>query len=354
MPSAAASAVVPGTAPRAGDPPPSSVAALLTSAPSSTIARNSRSRRPAGTPVESTSAPTTWTCIAKPSAVEPSTAPSAISTSAASAIRAPSPPAGSGTTRRCSPASTIACAARGSNSSPSSSASKPLEEIGRDRRHGALRGRHGAFVVQALRSDELARPGRLDERIEAPFARGRLLGARHPVRYSLAIRGRAGLPVGPGGRVPLEPGELVSAEVVDRTLVGVDRGLRVRARLERTEPRRAHPALGGQSGDLGHVDRAPVAALPAGREPLRVADLVEPLELAVDPADAQRLVDGVRPADGRPAARLLVLAEPQLGGRLVVRVEPVAQLGRRREEADVVRDELHHRVAGPGRIIRPV
>ena len=100
VPSASATAVVPGTAPRAGEPPPSSVAALLTSAPSSTIARKTRSRRPAGTAAESTSAPTTCTCIANPSAVEPSTAPRRISTPAASAIRAPSPPADSGTTSR--------------------------------------------------------------------------------------------------------------------------------------------------------------------------------------------------------------------------------------------------------------
>ena len=44
-PAASGVASVPGIAPRAGEPPPSSVEAALTSAPSSTTARNNRSRR---------------------------------------------------------------------------------------------------------------------------------------------------------------------------------------------------------------------------------------------------------------------------------------------------------------------
>ena len=100
VPSAASTATVPGIAPRAGDPPPSSVAALLTRAPSATIAANSRSRRAAGTASASTSAPTTWTCMANPSAVAPSIAPSALSTSTPSTIRPPIPPAAEGTISR--------------------------------------------------------------------------------------------------------------------------------------------------------------------------------------------------------------------------------------------------------------
>ena len=180
------------------DPPPSSVAALFTRAPSVDDQRKSPSHAASGPVVPSRSAPVTWTCIANPSAVEPSTAPSASRTSAASTIVAPSPPT--------SPART-ACAAR-------------LDD---DRRRPRV---ERVAQVERARAVEVASSrARLDRRassfvpvgsgplglrpaarrrsagLESPRTGLRPLGAGHPVRRGLAIRRRPPLPVGPGRRV---------------------------------------------------------------------------------------------------------------------------------------------------------
>jgi hypothetical protein len=63
----------------------------------------------------------------------------------------------------------------------------------------------------------------------------------------------------------------------------------------------------------------------SGREPLDEAVVVDAHPHAVDPADAQRLVDGLRPGQARAAGRLLVIADPQLRRGRVVSVEPVAE-----------------------------
>ena len=69
--------------------------------------------------------------------------------------------------------------------------------------------------------------------------------------------------------------------------------------------RRRHASLRPQLGDLGDVDRAPVAVPPARTEPLPVPILVDTLSLAVDPAEAERLVEtSDHVSDRRPDAFL--------------------------------------------------
>jgi hypothetical protein len=53
---------------------------------------------------------------------------------------------------------------------------------------------------------------------------------------------------------------------------------------------------------------------------------------AIDPAEAERLVDRLRPRDAWPARALLVKADEELGRFLVVLLEPLAEVGRCAEE----------------------
>src|SRR5919197_3600073 len=85
------------------------------------------------------------------------------------------------------------------------------------------------------------------------------------------------------------------------------------------------------AGALG-VHRAPDAALLARREADRVAVAVDRPPYAVDPAEAQRLVDRLRPRHARAPGRLLVEADQQLALRGVMALEPGPELGRCREE----------------------
>jgi hypothetical protein len=91
-----------------------------------------------------------------------------------------------------------------------------------------------------------------------------------------------------------------------------------------------------QLADPRDVDRAPVAVALAGSESLPVAVLVDALDLAVDPPEAERLVDDLRPGQRTAPGRLLVVPDPELGRGGVVLLEPGAQLGRGREEDRLV------------------
>ena len=99
-----------------------------------------------------------------------------------------------------------------------------------------------------------------------------------------------------------------------RPLVRVDRRSLLGPRFEGLPSGRAHASLVGQLLGTLRVDGTPDASLAAGREALGVTLLVEAVAHPVDPADAQRLVDGLRPRDRRPAGGLAVVADPQLVG----------------------------------------
>ena len=70
------------------------------------------------------------------------------------------------------------------------------------------------------------------------------------------------------------------------------------------------------------VRRRPGAPRLARREELQAAPLVEPVHRAVDPAEAERLLDGLLVAQARPVARLLVEDEPDRVALLVPLGEP--------------------------------
>ena len=63
-----------------------------------------------------------------------------------------------------------------------------------------------------------------------------------------------------------------------------------------------------------------------GGEADRVALVAEAPANAVDPAEAERLVDRLGPGDARPPGRLLVAADQKLEFALVVLLEPGAEL----------------------------
>src|SRR5262249_53982267 len=87
----------------------------------------------------------------------------------------------------------------------------------------------------------------------------------------------------------------------------------------------AHEAEVGQLGDLVDVDLAPDAGRFARGEADGVGLVVEALADAVDPAEAQGLVDGLRPGHAGAAAVSLVEADEELFLRLVVLLEPGAE-----------------------------
>ena len=130
------------------------------------------------------------------------------------------------------------------------------------------------------------------------------------------------------GRVRLETLLLVVAERGRRPLVRVDRRPLLGPHIERLPSGRPHASLVDQLLGALRVDGTPDASLAAGREALGVTLLVEAVTHPVDPADAQRLVDGLRPGDRRPAGGLAVVADPQLVGLGMVLLEPRAELVR--------------------------
>ena len=115
------------------------------------------------------------------------------------------------------------------------------------------------------------------------------------------------------------------SSAASRALERVHAGLGLLARLECLAPGRGHQALCLQPGHLLDVHPAPVASLLPRGEALSVALRVDPVHHAVDPAEAQRLVHGLRPAHHLPAGGLLVEADPDLGLGVVVGGEPFAE-----------------------------
>jgi len=82
-------------------------------------------------------------------------------------------------------------------------------------------------------------------------------------------------------------------------------------------------AFGVQLGEALQVDAAPLARRLPRREPDRVVLGVDPAAQAVDPAEAQRLVHGLRPGDARLPGRHPPEAHHQLVVPGVVRREPL-------------------------------
>src|SRR5687768_8674737 len=174
----------------------------------------------------------------------------------------------------------------------------------------------------------------LDQRRQPPLPRLGLLGARDPVDGPLPPRRRPALEPLPRGRFGAQPRLMLGLELrLVALLVGVDRGAALVARLEGREAGGRHPPFRDQLAGAGDVDRAPDAAGAPRREADRVALVVDLPADAVDPAEAERLVHRFRPRDARPPAALLVEADEQLAGVVVMLLEPGAEVLRGREES---------------------
>src|SRR5262249_12035043 len=145
-----------------------------------------------------------------------------------------------------------------------------------------------------------------DQRGETALSRLLLLRAGHPVRgeplvvRSLGTVELPGLPVGLDLLLVARPE--AGGLALDRAGA---RPLRVGLR-ERREPGRRHAALLLQHGHALDVHVAPDALRLARREPDAIARRVDAVADAVDPAEAQRLVDRLRPGDAGPARAPLV------------------------------------------------
>lgn len=83
------------------------------------------------------------------------------------------------------------------------------------------------------------------------------------------------------------------------------------------------------------IDLAPVAAGSTGSESIGVADGVDFLAYAIDPAEAQRLVQGFRIGDAGASGLLAVEADPDLGVGMVVFFKPSSECGGRRKVNDL-------------------
>ena len=118
--------------------------------------------------------------------------------------------------------------------------------------------------------------------------------------------------------------------------------------VERALTGRLDASLGDELVEARDVLGAPDAAGPPRREADRVAVLVEAAAHAVDPTEAQRLVDRFRPRDAGLARALLVEAGEELVGGVVVLREPRAELLRRREELRFRRHGLLPTTSYPG------
>jgi len=180
------------------------------------------------------------------------------------------------------------------------------------------------------------RPARAarDQRLEPLPPRLVFFRADHPVRDRPAVPRRAGFEVFHGGGVGLEcPHHRRRQLGALALLVRVDRRAIVAARLERRETGGRHAAQVLQLLCALDVDRAPDAASAPRREADRVAPVVDAAADPVDPPEAERFVDRLRPGDARTARVALVETNQQLAGAAMIAREPRAKVGRGGEEA---------------------
>src|SRR6516225_1209225 len=175
--------------------------------------------------------------------------------------------------------------------------------------------------------------GILNQLGEASLASFFLLGADDAIGGGSAIPGRLRLEVLPGFLVGAELSLVGGTELgVLALLVGVDSGLIALARLEGLDSRRMHEAEPGHFLRAPDVNRAPGAGWLAGREADAVADLVDGVADAVDPAIAEGHVHRLGPGDAGLTRSSLVEADGEfLAGRMVL-FQPGAELGRACEE----------------------
>ncbi len=105
-----------------------------------------------------------------------------------------------------------------------------------------------------------------------------------------------------------------------------------RSALERREPGRVHPALGGETLDVVDVDPRPDAARLPRRPALPAPVVVDRLRDRVDPPEAQCLEYRVGPCEAAIGHVRPAQLHPQLRRGVVMPLEPRAELGGVAEE----------------------
>src|SRR5262245_10425237 len=144
------------------------------------------------------------------------------------------------------------------------------------------------------RRDGLASVGMADQNAEAALARRRLLGAHHVEGAGPLVPGRRRREETPGRGTGAESPQELRRQDARPALVGV-RALH--SRLEGGESSRGDSAVRLELAEAPEVDRAPLALRLARAEADAEARRVEGAPYAVDPAQAQRLVEGLAVAE---------------------------------------------------------
>src|SRR5688500_6718402 len=183
------------------------------------------------------------------------------------------------------------------------------------------------------RDDSLPLRGIRDEPVETPHPGRLLLGTHHPQAHRPLIPGRLGAKERARSRHGLELLLVPGGELGRPLLVGIATRPFLIAVLEDAPAGGPHPPCLLELRDAPDIDEAPVASGPARREADRVAVLVQALADAVDPADAEGLVHGLRPGDAGLARSPLVVPDPQLLRGRGVLFEPAPKIGRGLEES---------------------
>jgi hypothetical protein len=90
------------------------------------------------------------------------------------------------------------------------------------------------------------------------------------------------------------------------------------------QPGLGHSAFADQLAQSSFVQRRPLSAVPTRSELLRELFVVHPLDDAIDPAEAQGLLNRLVVRNARPTGMFLVIDEPNLGLGFVMLREPGA------------------------------
>src|SRR6185503_3940614 len=188
--------------------------------------------------------------------------------------------------------------------------------------------REGPSLLAVEPREKTAVGAERDQRVEAAQPRLVLLRAHHVPGGEMAVPGWPRLEESPGLRARAEAAleRARESRVRARDRVGARRLLV--ALLERGATRRAHSSGRLELAYALHVDDAPHRAGLARGEALHVPALVHALAHAVDPSEAERLVQRFPVGDPRLARSLVEEADPELGNVVVVLPEPGAHLAR--------------------------
>src|SRR5262249_53732985 len=152
--------------------------------------------------------------------------------------------------------------------------------------------------------DAAPAPGLGDQDVEPPALCRFLFGTDHPPRRDALIRRRLRREEAPRIAAGLELLRERGRQLrILSLLEAVDCGLRFAPLLDRRGPRRSHALAPGELGDAADVHSAPDAAGTPRREPDLVAAGVDALAYAIDPSEAERLVNRLGPRQGWLAGR---------------------------------------------------